>query len=102
MFHRPALPQENVMSDLTCAYCRDWNAAHPDEPARTACGPCDHCQAPGHIGAHPRQACSVCLCETHWAEISKPGLHFDLSHIIVIIVLGFAAASLWPIIARWW
>ena len=83
-----------------CLYCDDWNHQHPQDTPRTACGPCEFCKAAGHIGAHPRQPVSLCLCRAHWAEITAPGYHFEISHLIVAFLLLILAAIAYPLIAR--
>jgi len=85
-----------------CEYCRQWNQDHPDEQPRAACGPCDVCAVPGHVGAHPRQPTSVCLCKAHWDKLSASGYHFELSHLIYVIIFGIAAIQLYPLVARSW
>jgi hypothetical protein len=89
------------MAEVDCEYCRHWNSVHPDETPRTACGPCEFCQAPGHVGAHPRQPCSICLCAEHWAELTGPGFHFDMSHVTFVLILLIIAAIAFPAIASW-
>lgn len=83
-----------------CSYCAEWQRQHPDQPPRHACGPCERCGAPGHVGAHPRQAVSLCLCPRHWAALAAPGYHFELYHLIVPIVIGSFVAIIWPLLAR--
>ena len=83
-----------------CEYCRQWNRDHPQEAPRTSCGPCDFCQAPGHIGAHPRQPTSICLCDKHWAELTAPGYHFELSHLIYVAMAAIFVAVVYPVLAR--
>lgn len=77
-----------------CPYCRDWNEAHPEAP-RTSCAPCETCGAPGHIAAHPRQARSLCLCERHWQDLTAAGWHFELYHLIYVLIAGLVLAQLW-------
>ena len=77
-------------------YCRRWNRERPLASPRTACGPCDVCQAPGHVGAHPRQPTSVCLCERHWAEVSAPGYRFELYHLVYVAIAAIVVATLYP------
>ena len=84
-----------------CLYCDDWNRLHPQEAPRTSCGPCEFCTAPGHIGAHPRQPVSLCLCPAHWAELGAAGYHFELSHLIYVAMVLMLAASAYPLLARW-
>ena len=88
--------------DDDCEYCRQWNREHPDAEPRSSCGPCDFCQAPGHVRAHPRQPTSVCVCRKHWDELTAPGYHFELYHLIYLILLGIAAVQLHPLLARLW
>jgi hypothetical protein len=83
-----------------CEYCSQWNREHPQEAPRTSCGPCDFCQATGHIGAHPRQSTSICLCEKHWAELTAPGYHFELYHLIYLALGAIIVATVYPMIAR--
>lgn len=86
-------------NSIECAYCADWNREHPDQ-ARTECGPCEHCEAPGHIGAHPRQPTSLCLCRKHWDELASPGFHFELHHLIYWVILVIVATLLYTSITR--
>lgn len=83
-----------------CEYCNQWNREHPEAPPRTSCGPCDVCKAPGHVGAHPRQPASICLCERHWAELAAPGYRFELYHLVYVAVAAILAATVYPMIAR--
>lgn len=85
-----------------CEYCLQWNKDHPDEAPRVACGPCDVCRAPGHVGAHPRRPSSVCLCKAHWGALTARGYHFEPYHLIYVIIFGIAAAQIYPLIARLW
>ncbi len=85
-----------------CDYCRQWNQEHPDEAQRVACGPCAVCQASGHLKAHPRQPTSICLCQKHWDELNGRGYHFELYHLIYVIVFGIAAVQIYSLIARFW
>ncbi len=78
----------------SCDYCHQWNAEHP-EAQRSACGPCEFCGAPGHIGAHPRQPGSLCLCEPHWQTLSSPGWHFELYHLIYLLIGGLVLLQVW-------
>lgn len=75
-----------------CPYCRDWNREHPAEAPRTSCGPCETCGRPGHVGAHPRQPTSLCLCLEHWESLAARGYHFELNH-LVYAVIGLLAAT---------
>lgn len=99
---RDAAPDHSAppATEAQCLYCADWNRAHPDEPPKTACGPCEFCGEPGHIGCHPRRPTSMCLCERHWRELST-GFHFELYHLIPLIVLGLLAAIIYPQVMRW-
>ncbi len=83
-----------------CEYCRQWNLSHPAEAARLACGPCDVCQAPGHIMAHPRQPTSVCLCQQHAHALGSSAYHFELYHLIYVLIFGLLALQLYPLLAR--
>ena len=85
------------MSDV-CPYCRDWNAAHPEAP-RSACGPCETCGAPGHVAAHPRQPTSVCLCTAHHQALAADGWHFELYHLIYLLIGGLLLLQLWRLFA---
>jgi len=85
-----------------CAYCQQWNHEHPHEQPRVSCGPCEVCQAPGHVGAHPRLPTSHCLCPKHWEALNAPRFRFDLSHLIVVLVIGVAAAQLFAWLFRLW
>lgn len=87
---------ENAMSDA-CPYCRDWNTAHPESP-RSACGPCETCGAPGHVAAHPRQPTSVCLCTAHHQALAE-GWHFELYHLIYLLLGGLVLLQLWRLFA---
>jgi hypothetical protein len=80
------------MAPADCPYCRDWSRAHPEAAPRLSCGPCETCGKPGHVGAHPRQPTSVCLCAEHWAALAARGYHFELYH-LVYVVIGLVAAS---------
>ncbi len=81
-----------VTDPADCPYCRDWNREHPAEAPRTSCGPCETCGRPGHVGAHPRQPTSHCLCPEHWESLVSRGFHFELYH-LVYVVIGLLAAS---------
>ena len=83
-----------------CDYCCQWNREHPDEAPRVSCGPCSACQAPVHLKAHPRQPTSSCLCQQHWDELNARGYHFELYHLIYVLILGIAAVQIYPLIAR--
>jgi hypothetical protein len=83
-----------------CEYCRQWNKEHPESEPESSCGPCEICHAPGHLKAHPKQPTTLCLCQKHWNELNAPGYHFDLSHLIYVIILGIAAVQICPLIAR--
>lgn len=85
-----------------CNYCQQWNEEHPDAERRVSCGPCSVCQAPGHLKAHPRQPTSICLCQKHWDELNERGYHFELYHLIYLIVIGIAAIQIYPLIAKLW
>lgn len=89
------------MTDI-CDYCNKWNRDHPGEKQRDSCGPCVVCQAPGHLGAHPRQPTSICLCKNHWDDLNSPGYHFEFYHLIYAAILSIAAVQIYPIIARLW
>lgn len=83
-----------------CGYCNDWNRDHPQESPRASCGPCDVCKAPGHVGAHPRQPVSLCLCEKHWSELTDDGYHFETYHLIYVLIVVIFVAVTYPIVAR--
>ncbi|MBK9594437.1 MAG: hypothetical protein IPO57_03455 [Rhodocyclales bacterium] len=85
-----------------CEYCRQWNQAHPEAEPRASCGPCAVCRAPGHLKAHPRQPTSLCLCREHWDELNAPGYHFELYHLIYVVIVGIAAIQIYPLVARFW
>lgn len=87
---------------IACGYCNAWNQEHPEAEQRYFCGPCNICQSPGHIGAHPRQPVSLCLCQQHWDELNTPGYHFELSHLIYVAIIGLALVQIYPLLARWW
>jgi hypothetical protein len=83
-----------------CAYCRQWNHDHPDAAPKESCGPCDVCQADGHVKAHPRQPTSICLCQRHWNELNADGYHFELYHLIYLIISVIVAIQVYPLAAR--
>ncbi len=85
-----------------CIYCEQWNREYPDAPPRVSCGPCVECQAPGHLRAHPRQPTSLCLCRHHESTLSAPGYHFELYHLIYVVVIGIAAVQVARAIAPFW
>lgn len=85
-----------------CDYCPQWNRDHPEQPPRESCGPCVVCQAPGHLRAHPRNPTSICLCHTHEQALNAPGYHFELYHLIYVVILGIAAVQIYPFLARFW
>ena len=85
-----------------CDYCLQWNLEHSDEARRVSCGPCIVCQASGHLKAHPRQPTSICLCQKHWEELTSSAYHFELYHLIYVIILGIAAVQMYPLISRLW
>lgn len=85
-----------------CSYCEQWNREHPDAPPRHWCGPCVECQTPGHVRAHPRQPTSLCLCRHHWSKLSAPGYHFELYHLIYLVIFGLAALQVARFIAPLW
>ena len=85
-----------------CEYCRQWNQAHPEAEPRASCDPCAVCQAPGHLKAHPRQPTSLCLCQAHRNELDASGYHFELYHLIYVVIVGIAAIQIYPLVARFW
>ena len=87
---------------VDCEYCRKWNQENSESESQTSCGPCEICRAPGHLKAHPRKPASICLCQQHWDELNASGYHFDLSHLLYVIVLAIAAVQIYPLIARLW
>ncbi len=86
----------------SCSYCEQWNQEHPDAPPRDSCGPCVECQAAGHVRAHPRQPTSLCLCRHHWSKLSAPGYHFELYHLIYLVIGGIAAIQVVRALAPFW
>lgn len=82
------------MSEPSCGYCADWNRTHSPAEQRQSCGPCAQCGAPGHVGSHPRQPISVCLCQEHWQQLAASGFRFEVYHLVYVFIAAVAVAVL--------
>jgi len=56
----------------------------------------------GHLRPHPRQPTSICLCQQHWDELTAAGYHFELYHMIYVLIFGIAVIQIYPLVARLW